>query len=250
MTSSVDNWTRPYYRAGGGDALLFYVVYGPRPKEFSLSGSEYRVDGIPDEIEINYYGPSSDPEVVDSFRSGYLWEKFQRANATLANEVANQSECLIVRATVSDPSDLDYLRNAIGIITWCLDAGCIAVFDPQMFEWWTPSGWKEQIFEPAAPVPRQQVVILISEDEQGTEWLHTRGMRKFGRPDLSVRRVSASLRDGVIDLLERFIELQAFGGIIDEGQEIKMNSLPSGLICRHEGSLDDPDFNNVHVEIG
>jgi hypothetical protein len=28
-----------------------------------------------------------------------------------------------------------------------------------------------------------------------------------------------------------------------------MDSLPAGLMCHHGGSVEDPDFNNVHVEI-
>ena len=249
MSSAENNWLRPYYRSGGGDAFLFYVVYGPIPNYSSVSRSKYRFDGVPDGLEISSYGPTSEPEVVGEFRSGYLWDEFRRADATLAGEVENQSECLVIRGSISDPPDLNYLRNVIGFITWCLDSGGIAVFDPQMFKWWTSSEWMEWIFEPAAAVPRHHIMILTSEDENGTEWFHTRGMRKFGRPDLSVHRVSADLRDGVIDLLNRFIEFQAFGGVIDDGQEIKMRSLPPGMICKHAGSLDDPDFNNVHVEI-
>ena len=249
MSSSENSWSRPYYRSGGGDAFLFYVVYGPIPNYSSVSRSKYRFDGLPDGLEISSYGPTSEPEVVGEFRSGYLWDEFRRADATLAGEVENQSECLVIRGSVSDPPDLNYLRNVIGFITWCLGSGGIAVFDPQMFKWWTPSEWMEWIFEPAAAVPRHHIMILTSDDENGTEWFHTRGMRKFGRPDLSVHRVSVGLSDAVIDLLNRFIEFQAFGGVIDDGQEIKMRSLPPGMICKHAGSLDDPDFNNVHVEI-
>ncbi len=39
------------------------------------------------------------------------------------------------------------------------------------------------------------------------------------------------------------------GGVIPEGQEIKTAPLPPGLVCRHAGSLDDPEFGNVRVEI-
>jgi hypothetical protein len=74
-------------------------------------------------------------------------------------------------------------------------------------------------------------------------------MRKFGRPDLSSHNVPTRYREAVIDLIERFIEFQALGGVIAEGQEISMKRLPSGMTCRHGGDLDDPDFNNVHVEI-
>jgi hypothetical protein len=73
-------------------------------------------------------------------------------------------------------------------------------------------------------VPRQHVVILTSEDPDDAllTWLHTRGLRKFGRPDLSVRRVPPQDREAVIDLFDRFIEFQTFGGVIEEGQEVRL----------------------------
>jgi hypothetical protein len=124
-----------------------------------------------------------------------------------------------------------------------------------MFCWWEPDVWKRRIFEPAAPVPRHHVVILTSEEESVVPqsdallWFHTRGMRKFGRPDLSIHNVPPRYHDAIIDLCERFIEFQAFGGVISPDYEIRMRSLPSGMTCRHEGDVEDPDFNNVHVEI-
>jgi len=44
--------------------------------------------------------------------------------------------------------------------------------------------------------------------------------------------------------------MQAFGAVVPEGQPIEMSSLPDGWRCFHRGSLDDPDFNNRHIEIG
>ena len=249
MPVPVESWPRPYYRPGGGDAFLFYVVYGPTPQSFSISRSKYRCDGIPNGIDLVSYGPASSPEVVNSFRSGYLWEELQRSEPALAGDLARQSECLVIRGDIPDPRELNYFRNVVGLVSWLLDCGSVAVYDSQMFKWWTPSEWRATIFEPASALPRHHAVILVSEDESGTEWFHTRGMRKFGRPDLSVHRVPADLRGGVVDLCNRFIEYQAFGGIIEEGEEVRMHSLPAGLTCTHQGSLDDPEFNNVHVEI-
>lgn len=138
----------------------------------------------------------------------------------------------------------------MGLLTFLLDHGGITVYDPCMFHWWEPEEWRHRIFDPAGPVPRHHVVILTSEElNPALTWFHTRGMRKFGRPDLSIHNVPARRNDAIIDLIERFIELQAFGGIIEEGQAIRMKSLPAGMTCHHEGDLDDPDFNNVHVEI-
>jgi hypothetical protein len=64
-------------------------------------------------------------------------------------------------------------------------------------------------------------------------------MRKFGRPDLSVHGVPPQYRGAVIDLFERFIAFQAFGGVIAEGQEIRMKTLPKGKTCRHAGDVSD-----------
>ena len=109
--------------------------------------------------------------------------------------------------------------------------------------------WRSEVFEPTGPVIGQQVVILVSEEPDGTERLHTRGMGKFGRPDISVPGVTAADREGFEELCHRFIEFQALGGIIAEGQEIRMGSLPDGYACHHAGDLDDPDFNNVHIRV-
>lgn len=59
----------------------------------------------------------------------------------------------------------------------------------------------------------------------------------------------ANYHTAVIDLCNRFIVLPVFGGVIEEGQEIRMQSLPSRMTCHHRGDLEGPDFNNVHVEI-
>ena len=249
MASLLADWSRPHFRPGGGDAFLFYVVYGHVPPNLSISRSKYQCDGVPDGIDLMSYGPSSNPQVVQSFLEGYVWDTFVRKTPEIAAAVTSQTECLILRGSVVDPSDLNYFRNIVGLIMWLVDSGGVVVYDSQMFKWWSGPEWRSQAFEPQSASPRNHVVILVSEDEGGTEWFHTRGMRKFGRPDLSIHRVTSGHRDAVIDLCNRFIEFQAFGGIIGEGEEIKMRTLPAGMTCSHRGHVDDPDFNNVHVEV-
>src|SRR5205814_7828395 len=121
--------------------------------------------------------------------------------------------------------------------------------DPQMLWLWSADEWREEVFEPNEPNPDRHTAILVSEEGRGTSWYHTRGMRKYGRPDLSVHGVGAAHADGVTLMIERFVELQALGGVIPDGEEVRMKALPPGGVCRHGGSFDDPDFNNVHVEI-
>jgi hypothetical protein len=190
------------------------------------------------------------PDVPGSFRDGYLWDELVANDPKLATAVGRCEHCIILRGTPTDSTTLNYLRDTVGLITHLLDHGGCAVYDPFMFRWWQPSGWKQQIFDPATAVPRHHTVILVSEEnDPSLKWFHTRGMRKFGRPDISVHNVATDLEDGVIDLCNRLIEHQAFGHVVQDGQKIKMPSLPSGGVIRHGGDLDDPDFNNVHLDV-
>ena len=95
------------------------------------------------------------------------------------------------------------------------------------------------------------MTILFSQhggEEEGA-WVHSRGMLKFGRPDLSIHQVRPDDFDSIVEMFNRFIAFQALGHLIPDGQEVRMAGLPQGMACRHGGDHDDADFNNVHVEI-
>lgn len=250
MPTTLETWERPKFAAGGGDPFLFYVVYGECRTDAPLSRSRYRCGGVPDGIDVMKYGPEQHPEVPGQFREGYLWDSLQEESPRFAAAVARCEHCTILRGTPAESATLNYLRDTVGFLTYLLDQGGVAIYDPLSFHWWQPDEWRQTIFEPAAPVPRQHTVILVSEeDDSPDKWFHTRGMRKFGRPDISVHNVSSDLEAGVTRLCNRLIELQASGQVIADGQSIRMESLPGGGVIHHAGDLDDPDFNNVHLEV-
>jgi hypothetical protein len=204
---------------------------------------------MPDWIEILSYDQTKNPEVFQQYQSGPIWEKLSLDTPLTANEAERAPQCIGVRGEPADPPTLDYFRDTIGIVKWLLDVGGAAVYDPQMLWLWSADEWGEEAFEPNEPCPDRHTAILLSEEDDGSVWYHTRGMRKFGRPDLSVRGVGSQYADAVTLLIERFVEFQALGGVITEGEEVRMKGLPSGGVCHHGGTLEDPDFNNVHVEI-
>jgi hypothetical protein len=251
MSEQLADWPRKFYQGPGGRPFLFYVVFGAFPQMPALSRQDYRSNGVFPGLQLTHYDRAKYPDVLDGFRQGYLWDQLKRQKPALAEAVQAAGECLVLRGELEDQGDLNYLRDSVGLLTFLLDHGGIAVYEPQMFHWREPPEWRERAFLPASAVPRQHAVILTSEEPEDASltWFHTRGMPKFGRPDLSVHRVPLRYRDAVIDLFERFIELQAFGDIIEDGQEIRMKTLPRGMLCHHAGHLDDPEFNNVHIEI-
>jgi hypothetical protein len=240
-------WPRPHYQAGGSNALVFYVMYGRFQPGAEVSAKTYRTAGFPPGLDLRYLTRDKQPEFP--FVNDLFAKTAGETNSALFAQVKSAPECLIFEGTVPDPHDLNYLRDLAGLIMFSLDHGAIAVLDVQQLKLYDPAAWRAEIFQPQPPVLTHQAVILVSDEPDGTRWLHTRGMRKFGRPDLSLHHVSQTNQTAVTELFNRFILLEAQGGLISEGREVQMADLPPGLACHHAGTLDDPDFNNVHVEL-
>lgn len=242
-------WKRPHFEAGNGNAFVHYAVFGSFG-EFSLSQKKYRSNGPPEGVHVRKV---TQKDNTDSFRpmlEGPIGKALD-VDAKLAAVVRAAPECMIVSGEVKDPATLVYLRDTIGLVTCLADNGGVGVFDGLTFTWYDPNRWRQDVFEPEDPDPRRHVVILVSEDarQANKQWFHTRGMRTFGRPDLSMSGVDLSQRESVLDCFNRFIHMQGLGGSIPEGQEVRMSTLPPGIRCHHAGSVSDPDFNNAHVEL-
>ncbi len=251
MSQPIDSWQRHHYVPSNAPAFLFYVVFGDFKTLGPLDAQQYRSLGIPDGISLHACSRQNDGEYIAKFCEGYAWEQFSKADSDLSQTVRNAPGCVILKGSVPDSPTLDYFRDTIGLLTFLLDQGGVAIYDPFLLVWWRPTKWHEEAFAPAAPMPLRHVAIFESADDDAscTSWFHTRGMRKFGRPDISVRGVPHHFRDPVIDLCNRFIVLQAEGGVVLDGETVRMKTLPHGGIVRHQGDIDDPDFNNVHFEV-
>jgi hypothetical protein len=241
------NWERKHYSPGGGDALLYYAVFGQFEHPIGYSHSEYRSDGVPSELNVHSFDRDKSPDQFTLFEQNVFGDQLKQDKEMFA-QVSSAPQLLLVTGTFTDPADLNYLRDTVGLLTALFDQGAVALCDLQTCTWWNRSEWRERYFDPDGSVPRHHAIILI-EETGDTLWLHTRGMRKFGRPDVSVPRVPRENSGPYVDLCNRFIEHLAFGLLVPEGQPIGMSELPDGLTVHHAGSLDDPEFNNVHLEI-
>jgi len=245
------HWPREYYAPGGGTPVLFYV-----DTTVPLGRRTYRSGGIPEGLGVRRFGPDDQPEVLASFRQGFLWDALVDQDPRCAKDAAAAESCMVISGTPADDTSLDYLRDVVGALTYFLDNGACAIYDPQMFKWWNPTAWRKRIFTPAAAVPGNHAVILVSDEDDpgdgpgpGKKWYHTRGMRKFGRPDISVHNVPPDYDEVVLALCRHLIERQAYGAIVQDGQTVPVPSLPPGTIMTHAGDLDDPQFNNVHIDV-
>ena len=167
------------------------------------------------------YGPDSHPQVVDGFRDGPLRDRLADQAPDLLPKVAQAKGCVVFRGQIGDPATLDYHRDLIGLLQWLLDQGAVAILDMTAAEWWSPGAWRSRVFDPAAPMPHRHVTIHVSPEDGGRLWLHTRGLLKYGRPDISIRNVPEAWHDRAAAIVNRFIEFQALGGIVPEGRRVR-----------------------------
>src|SRR5437016_5542701 len=247
VVPNLKTWERARFEPGGGNAMVIFVVYGSFTNDSTISGSAYRTTGVPKGVTMRRLNRTHRP--VLPFTDGDFAKVLRNDNAALFTRVEQATECMVIQGEVADPPNLNYLRDCVGLVTFYMDHGGVAVTDPQQLKFYDPAESRQAFFEAYEPGVHRHVSILFSAEESSGRWFHTRGMRKFGRPDLSLHNVPDKYEKAAIELCNRFIELLAAGGRIPDGQEIQMSSLPGGLACRHKGSLDDPGFNNVHVEI-
>ncbi|HEX8465103.1 MAG TPA: hypothetical protein VF627_10850 [Abditibacterium sp.] len=237
------SWPRSRYVAGGGDALIFLEICGHFSEIPAVSRSKYSSNGVPDGVEAHL----ADNDFA-RYGDGPMLELLRASNPDAARQIEAAPHVLTLRGTVSDPPNLDYLRDCLGIIAALLDAGGAGVIEPQIFQLYSPNQWRESFWSGGFE-PTSHTVILISPEESGTLWLHTRGMRIYGRPDLSCHGVLPEEVEKLQPVFNGLMRMQAAGALIPENQPVQAVGIEKRLICRHGGSFEDDDFNNLHLEL-
>ena len=243
-------WQRPYFERADKSAMLFYVVYGVENIELNLSKSKHNITGLPNDIQITSYSKDKpeQKEYLESFYSDYLGQLLLEKDEQLHQITQSVNSAAIISLEIADQDNLEYLRNTIGLVQCIVEQGAVSVFDMQTITWFNADEWSRTFFEPRKEQVLKEVIILFSNEENGY-WLHTRGMRKFSRPDISITAVSEDSFNLAKELTERFIIYFASGSLPDENKAIVMNDLKHDLFGKIKGGYYNLDFNNYFFEI-
>jgi hypothetical protein len=167
---SLKNWPRPSFQPGGGNAYLAFAVFGDIDHSLTLSRTKYRSKGLADGLAASTYHRAHDPAVFVSLLDDRFLSASLDEDAALAAMIRAQNAVAVLRGDINDPGDLNYLRDAVGLLTCMLDHGGVAILDLQTFKWRSAANWRSQIFEAENPVPSQHVVILVSDEECVSAW--------------------------------------------------------------------------------
>jgi hypothetical protein len=165
-----------------------------------------------------------------------------------------------VRGVFEDPDSLAYLRNTIGVVSAVAEASnAVAILDAHALAWWGPEDWRRQFVETSEFRIEEQVSIAVTDDPRFRPgiWTHTRGLRKFGRPELQVKHLpgaydaaNPAIRNSGT-LINGLAHYMAGGAVIEDRQTMRLESIDSTIVFFE--SPDDSEtarhFNNAVLEI-
>ncbi|HEU0277634.1 MAG TPA: hypothetical protein VFQ95_07435 [Rhodanobacteraceae bacterium] len=242
------DWARPHWQRDAQQALLVYFVFGAFAEAPKLESLAFGLS-LPAGFALRRMPRASFLQWQGNPLRGGLGESL-RADDPDTFELANRAfACLVLRGEIADAPTLDYLRSALAVQGTLFDAGAVAIVDPQMLEIFSAARWRERYVGASASDPRRHVLILQQKEPDGGAWIKTHGMRKFARPDVSIRDVPARAVQSAGAVAARLVELQARGMRFGDDSKVEVEGVPGGLTVKRGGTLDDPEFNNTHLEL-
>ncbi len=229
MVDYVEAWTRSNPTTSDRVAEVDLVVFaeGELADDEPLVASRY---GIPsraayEALDVRVIGRDANADWFDNWRTDGMRAV---AEHCLGEDVADLDRadcCYVIRTAVEEPADLGHLQAAWAMARWLIARGGGCVLDVHAGQFHTTTA--VSAVPPDAALDPIREISLIYETEESApgagHLVHTRGMRKFGRPDLVarvdeedagvmaqvLRQVSAAMADGWLPAERHGVDLLA-----------------------------------------
>ena len=240
---------RPYYEDLNYRPLILYVIFGVNGEELSVSRERHHVDNFPDGLDLISYNRSEHNEYMTELIGGTRGKILNEDNHALYDTIQNTEQWVVIQGKVIQDADLNYMRNVIGFVQALIETGAVGVLDVQTFKLFTPEEWTNNIFTKEFN-PYDHATILVSTMEDDAVWLHTRGLRKFGRPDISIVGVGDDELEHAAQVINQMIYYGALGVFFSKPTKLHTHSgLTYVVNASYIDDLDNPDFNNSYYHI-
>lgn len=243
------NYERPYYQDTGRRPYLFYAAIGGQTKQLRISRSKHHVEEMPEGLMLSGLRRPEHDAYMDELLGGSLGSILDRQDHQLYEKAKAAQTWLVLQGEVQRDETLDYLRNAIGVVQAAVETGAVAVLDLQTMTLYGPEQWEREVFSPVFR-PCEHAVILGSPEPEGTFWFHTRGMRKFGRPDVGLEGVPQAETGRAAAVLNQMIYYGALGAFFSRATGLHIGERETCIVHPElTGDLEDPDYNNEHYRL-
>ena len=240
---------REYYEDLGYKPFLYFVVFGVAGEELKVSRERHQVDEFPEGLEIHSLSRSEHADYLDGLLGGQIGKVLSVSDEELYNTCVAAENVVVITGTVQEDSTLDYMRNVIGIIQAFVEQGAVGVLDLLTFTLYEPERWTERFFGKDVNAQRY-VMVLVSDEEDGSVWLHTRGMAEFGRPDIGIHNVPQELVDDYKQVVDQMI-FYGGKGLFFRGKARLHTFSGKSFVVKPAfvNDFENDDFNNAYYDV-
>lgn len=246
----IEPWRRTSFQSGGAQNVFQLFVFSPGALKGDVDFSASRF-GLPSKdamafVEVRELPREVDSAWFDGFRSGSL-----RALATEALhgdiallDAATQLTAVLVAR--DDANELTHLQAGWAVAQWLIARGATVVLDAQTNRFWRGADVASWPAGRPFTLTSDLNVVVEAEPTSPTANIHTRGLQKFGRPDVVVRDVPGERWDAVAGLVRVVAAMLADGMIIKPGDA---KTIDEQRIVFREMKGDDLHLNNSALEL-
>lgn len=226
MSTPIPTWQRSHFQPGGSPNAfqLFCFSTGPLAHDVPMSASRF---GLPSPevmslVEVRELTREMDSAWFDGFRSGSL-----RAIATQAlgdvSALDSATQLTAVLISRDDAPDLAHLQAGWAVAQWLVARGVSVLLDAQTNRFWKGADVADWPATRPFALSTDVNVVVEAEPTSPTATIHTRGLQKFGRPDLVVRDVPGERWDAVAGLVRALAMQLADGVVLRAGDRVNID---------------------------
>jgi hypothetical protein len=235
-------WTRPAFRPTGRRATFLLLAFADR--EVLDSPPELAVAAPPtapvSALRVNLVQEADQPEWFDGWRRGPLRTVAAVQNIDMS-VVDAATCCYVIDIDVDDPIDLSHLQLAWAVASSIARAGTVTVLDVHAATW--HAGSDVAALPPDRPLVIQHEISITAETEPSPGFghaVHTRGMIKFGRPDLIAGVPADRIRE-TGQILNHLARMLATGAVIEPGERFRVDGRRTLMAAPYEPGGPTPD---------
>ncbi len=229
MSPPIPPWQRSAFQPGGAANVfqLFCFSSGAlKPDtEVPMSAGRY---GLPSPeamrfVEVRELTREMDSAWFDGFRSGSLRNIAAQALGDVSPlDAATQLTAVLINRP--DGAELTHLQAGWAVAQWLVARGVSVVLDAQTNRFWKGEDVADWPATRPFTLSTDVNVVVEAEPTAPTATIHTRGLQKFGRPDLVVRDVPGSRWDAVAGLVRALAGQLADGVVLKAGDLVTIGA--------------------------
>jgi len=224
----IETWQRSAFEPGARNVFqLFCFVTGPLA-DVPMSALRF---GLPSTnamngVEVQEIPRSADPQWFDGFRSGALRTLATEALGDAMQAFDTADRLAVVLIDTPDTADLGHVQAGWALAKWLVARGASVVLDAQSNRFWKGAELADWPTRRPFALSVDVNVIVEAEPEASIAIVHTRGLQKFGRPDLVVLDVPADRWDPVAGILRVLAAQSADGRCFKPGDRVTVGVDP------------------------